>query len=308
MIKTVKLFICLATILLLTGCQKENDYLNNSVPVVNAGLSQTITLPTNSITLTGTGADADGDVVAYLWSQVDGPSESVIVNPGSATTMVKNLIEGSYIFQLMATDNGGATGVDTLKVTVLKPKITSVTITDLTELKVLRHGVQDYTQVGLQDIVIEAWTHGGVNYDVRSLLKFNLSTIPANAKIISATLSLYSYPTPTLNGNLIDANHGANNSFTVQQVTSQWTFPGVTWYNQPGTTTTNQVVVPATAQSNLDLNLDVTNMVSLMVNNSANNGFLLKLQNEVQLNCRIFVSGSNAAHASKKPKLVVVYE
>lgn len=308
MIRSVKLFLLVAIVSLIASCQKENDYLNNSVPVVNAGLSQTITLPTNSTTLTGTAVDADGDVVAYLWSQVDGPSESVIVNPGSPTTLVKGLVEGSYTFQLMATDNDGATGVDTLKVSVLKPKITSVTITDLAELKVLRHGVQDQTHTGSQDIVIEAWTSGGINYDVRSVLKFNLSSIPANAKILSATLSLYSYPTPTLNGNLIDANHGANNSFTVQQISSQWTFPGVTWYNQPATTTTNQVVVPATAQSNLDLNLDVTNMVSSMVNNNANNGFLLKLQNEVQLNCRIFVSGTNTAHTSKKPKLVVVYE
>ena len=308
MIKIGRLFFCFVVLLLITGCQKENDYLNNSVPVVNAGVSQTITLPVNTVTLTGTGVDADGDIVAYLWSQVDGPSESVIVNPGASSTAVKNLIEGIYTFQLMATDNAGATGVDTLKVTVLKPKVTSLTITDLTEYKILRHGSQDYTQIGLQDIVIEAWTSGGINYDVRSLLKFDLSSIPANAKIISANLSLYSYPTPTLNGNLIDANHGANNSFTVQQIVSPWTFPGMNWYNPPTVTTSNQTVVPTTAQPRLDLNLDVTAMVCSMVTNNANHGFLLKLQNETQLNWRIFVSSTNTVHTSKKPKLVVVYE
>ncbi len=303
------IILTLSTAIVFFSCQKENDYLNNSVPVANAGTSQTITLPTNTVTVNGSGADADGEVVAYLWSQVDGPKETVIINPGSPSTVIKNLVEGVYTFQLMVTDDAGATGVDTMKVTVVNPPSTTATILDLFELKVLLDGGQDFTQLGsTDDIVLTAWTRGGGSFDVRSLLKFDFSSIPAGAKVISANLYLYSYPAPMHNGNLVNANFGTNNSFVVQQITSAWTFPGITWHNLPGVNTTNQLVVPHTAQSMLDLNLDVTNMVSSMVDGNANHGFLLKLQDQNAYTSRIFVSGKTTVHTAKKPKLVVVYQ
>jgi len=97
----------------------------------------------------------------------------------------------------------------------------------------------------------------------------------------------------------------------VQQITSNWTpGSGVNWFNQPTTTTTNQVIVPHTAQSQLDLNLDVKGMVSSMVANNTNYGFMLKLQNEQIYTCRIFVSSHtpNNALLPKIPKLVEVYQ
>lgn len=305
-----KIFLPLvALVIVLSSCQKENDYLNNSVPVANAGLSQTITLPTNMVTVNGTGADADGEVVAYLWSQVAGPKETIIVNPGSPSTQIKDLTEGVYTFQLMVTDDAGATGVDTMKVTVARPQTTTSTILDLFELKILREGTQDFTQLGsTDDIVLEAWTKNGGNFDLRSVLKFDFASIPAGAKIVSANLHLYSYPAPMYNGDLVNANTGANNSFVVQQITSAWTFPGITWFNQPSVNTANQVIVPHAAQPMLDVNVDVTNIVSAMVTNNANYGFLLKLQQEIIHTSRIFVSGKTTVHTAKKPKLVVVYQ
>ncbi|WP_442159640.1 PKD domain-containing protein, partial [Rhizobium leguminosarum] len=40
--------------------------------------------PKDSVTLTGTATDEDGTIAAYLWSQISGPSASIIRNPGSA--------------------------------------------------------------------------------------------------------------------------------------------------------------------------------------------------------------------------------
>lgn len=91
----------------------------NLPPVANAGADQTITLPTSTVTLTGSGTDPDGTVVSYLWTKIGG-SNCTIVTPGAAQTQVKNLGQGNYSFELKVTDNKGATGKDTVVVKVLK--------------------------------------------------------------------------------------------------------------------------------------------------------------------------------------------
>jgi hypothetical protein len=298
------------TALILTSCTKD-DFIENEVPVADAGSSKAITLPVNSETLSGSGTDKDGKVVAYLWSQVSGPSATTIVNPGSASTLIKGFVEGSYVFQLMVTDDKGATGVDTTTVVVSPAPQQTVTLApsnNLFDYKLQNWNGQDESQNNSPDIAIHTWTKNGLPYKARGLLKFDLSSIPANASIISANLYLFSYPPPTLNGNLVDANSGTDNSFVVQKVTSDWASPGTTWFNQPASTTTNQVIIPSTSQQQLDLNLDVKNIVSSMVAENNNYGFLLKLQNEVAYTCRIFVSSHNTTYPDKRPKLVIVYK
>jgi ribosomal protein L14 len=89
----------------------------NIPPVANAGPDRTITLPSNSITLSGSGSDADGTIVGYLWTKISGPSSGAITNPGLATTGVTGLVQGVYQFQLQVTDNNGAIGLDIIQVT-----------------------------------------------------------------------------------------------------------------------------------------------------------------------------------------------
>ncbi|KAA9039313.1 T9SS type A sorting domain-containing protein [Ginsengibacter hankyongi] len=90
----------------------------NIPPVANAGIDQTITLPTNTVTLSGSGSDSDGTVVSYTWTEISGPSGYNIVNPNSSFTDVTGLVEGVYQFQLQVTDNNGAIGTDIVQVTV----------------------------------------------------------------------------------------------------------------------------------------------------------------------------------------------
>ncbi|MEP7251182.1 MAG: T9SS type A sorting domain-containing protein, partial [Ginsengibacter sp.] len=89
----------------------------NIPPVANAGTDKTITLPTNTVSLSGTGTDADGTVSSYLWTKVSGPA-ATITSATSAATTVTSLVQGTYLFELKVTDNNGAVGRDTLKVTV----------------------------------------------------------------------------------------------------------------------------------------------------------------------------------------------
>jgi dienelactone hydrolase len=92
--------------------------VTNLAPTANAGVNQTLTLPADSTTLTGTGTDTDGTIVGYKWSQIAGPSQSSIVSASQASTLIKSLAQGTYQFALEVTDNLGATGKDTVTVAV----------------------------------------------------------------------------------------------------------------------------------------------------------------------------------------------
>ena len=90
----------------------------NQAPSANAGTNKTITLPTNTTTLNGSGTDADGTISSYAWVKVSGPSTGTIATANAATTSLNNLVQGVYQYELTVTDNSGATGKDTVQVTV----------------------------------------------------------------------------------------------------------------------------------------------------------------------------------------------
>lgn len=90
----------------------------NISPVAAAGNDISILLPQNSVTLTGSGSDADGTISSYKWTKISGPTQFTIVSPSSASTSVNSLVQGSYNFELTVTDNAGAVVKDTVKVIV----------------------------------------------------------------------------------------------------------------------------------------------------------------------------------------------
>ncbi|MGK2863251.1 MAG: PKD domain-containing protein, partial [Chitinophagaceae bacterium] len=90
----------------------------NQPPVANAGNNIVLTLPTNSTNLAGSGTDADGTITSYAWTRVSGPTTFTMGSPNAATTTLTNLIQGTYVFRLTVTDNGGATATDDKTVTV----------------------------------------------------------------------------------------------------------------------------------------------------------------------------------------------
>ena len=104
----------------------------NQTPIANAGIDKEVTLPTNSISLSGMGTDADGTVASYAWAKIAGPSSGTITSPIVASTTITSLVQGVYQFELKVTDNGGAIGRDTVQVTVnpqpVIAKLTSASI------------------------------------------------------------------------------------------------------------------------------------------------------------------------------------
>lgn len=91
----------------------------NKAPVANAGVNFAITLPNNSATLNGSASsDPDGSIVTYNWSKLSGPTQGSVSNPNIATTTATGLVQGTYFFRLIVTDNGGASHDDTVRIVV----------------------------------------------------------------------------------------------------------------------------------------------------------------------------------------------
>lgn len=91
----------------------------NIPPIAFAGNNQNVQLPTSSVTLDGSASnDPDGTITTYAWTKVGGPASFTIQSPGSASTIVSNLIEGVYLFRLVVTDDDAVTDDDTVQVTV----------------------------------------------------------------------------------------------------------------------------------------------------------------------------------------------
>ncbi len=299
---------CLLVSLTFTACQK--DVVNNVIqypPTADAGPNQVIQLPA-SLTLTGTATSTNGNIVGYLWSLITGPNVPVIHSPSSPSTAVSNLMAGTYRFQFMVIDQAGLTGVDTVSVTVNPSAIQTLSLQPSNNPNEVHLGFWNGDYSNHVDIELAgcAWTSGGTPLNTRGMFKFDLSSIPVNATILTAKLSLFSMPTPFL-GNLVDANSGPNNTLLIERVTANWTNATVTWQNQPGTDVASQVVIPHTNLTFLDLiDIDVKNLVAPMVS-SNNYGFKIRLQNEVIYNIRLF-SSSRFTDASKHPKLVITYQ
>jgi hypothetical protein len=97
-------------------------YNPESPLLANAGPDRVIELPKNSIVLPGSGTDANGTIVSYLWTKKSGPSEGAIIKPSAAQSGATGLVEGIYVFELQVTNDQGETNTDDFQVTVTQPE------------------------------------------------------------------------------------------------------------------------------------------------------------------------------------------
>lgn len=148
-----------------------------------------------------------------------------------------------------------------------------------------------------------AWTAGSpVNF--RSMVKFDLSSIPTGAVIQSATLNLYFNPTSS-NGQ--HSSMSGSNESVLRRIVDPWDEMSVTWNNQPGATSQNEVTVAQSTSATQDYTLDVKALVTdMLATGNANYGFLFRLKTESYYR-RLVLSSSDHATETKRPKLTVVY-
>ncbi len=150
-----------------------------------------------------------------------------------------------------------------------------------------------------------AWTFQGANSDMKSVIEFDLSSIPAGATILSAELSLFFNPDDT---NGPHSNLSNSNASYLRRITTPWDESTVTWDTQPSITTTNQVIVPESTSSTQDYpDIDVTNLIQDMMNDPANSyGLMLESISDQEYHGLFFCS-SDYPDAEKRPKLIVTY-
>lgn len=98
----------------------------NNPPVANAGNDGIVTFPGNTFILNGSGSDPDGTIVSYSWSLVSGPSTPILLNADKATTQVKDMVKGTYLFRLTVSDNKGAMSSDEVQVEVQSRQIEGI--------------------------------------------------------------------------------------------------------------------------------------------------------------------------------------
>ena len=144
----------------------------------------------------------------------------------------------------------------------------------------------------------------------RSLIKFDLSSLPSDAVISSATLSL-----------MINADYSTNaETFSVYRVIRAWTEAGVTWNKYDGITDwqtaggfgaldCEQTPIGATAftaSETVGVFKDFALTPTTKAGLDLGNGWLIKANAEAVNNGYAFHS-SDAATAGNRPKLVITY-
>lgn len=97
----------------------------NAAPVAEAGPDQSVTANA-TVTLNGTAsADSDGTVVAYAWTQTAGSAVALAGADTATPSFVAPATAGTMTFQLVVTDNEGATHADSVTVEVTVPASTN---------------------------------------------------------------------------------------------------------------------------------------------------------------------------------------
>ena len=147
------------------------------VASISAGSNQSITLPTSTVTLTGTATASVGSLISgYSWVQTSGPVTGVIATPTLASTLVSGLSSaGSYVFTLTASDNSTPVQSSSSAVTIsVNPAVTN---------PVVNAGLD-------QSIVLPASTAnlsgGAIVLDGRTITGYNwVQTSGPNSSVIS---------------------------------------------------------------------------------------------------------------------------
>ncbi len=125
--KATLLTLILIAIFFFGGCKKEKfeQQVGNKSPIANAGADRAIVLPIDSIEINGSGTDSDGTIVKYGWRKINGPIQYTLVTSTDPNLKIRNLVEGTYDFELKVFDNIGASSNDTVKITVIRTTSTN---------------------------------------------------------------------------------------------------------------------------------------------------------------------------------------
>lgn len=151
-----------------------------------------------------------------------------------------------------------------------------------------------------------AWTNNLKTSITRTYLKFDLSTFPQGAKVVSAKLFLYS-PSDSIPDHAHSTLSGSN-EFYVRRVIEEWNPKTITWQNQPVYSSDEEVLSASSLSPNQDYEIDITTIIRSMVETGTeNHGFLIMLKQESFYRQICFASNNYHDHLMR-PLLQIKYE
>ena len=134
---------------------------------------------------------------------------------------------------------------------------------------------------------------------LRTYIKFDLSTVPANARITYADLRLYQYSTIGLD----------NFAIGLYAVTGDWDESTITWNLQPTSSTDAEITINITAGATTWKFWDIDTLVQSWLDGDITNyGMILKDTEETSVNTlTYFWTSDYAIDTTRRPKLVIYY-
>ncbi|HBG70606.1 MAG TPA: hypothetical protein DDX57_07465 [Bacteroidales bacterium] len=151
-----------------------------------------------------------------------------------------------------------------------------------------------------------------VPYNYRSLIQFDMPSLPANARIVNADLSLYGVDgySPAQMGHRCETNCISNAS-KVYLNTATWDESTVTYTYAPAYNTSIYSVLPASPGTSYDYTnykVDMNNLVNYwFAGTYTNYGVTMVLDNESYYYTQLQFRSSDNAVTSERPKVVIKY-
>jgi uncharacterized protein (TIGR03790 family) len=157
-----------------------------------------------------------------------------------------------------------------------------------------------------ESLTAYTWTDNGYLSLKRSFLAFDFSSIPEEASILNAKLSLFYNPTDPYES--FDVHTGENDIF-IQRIISEWDEHTIVWNNQPAATTEKQVKLTPSIDSTQDyIDIDVTGMViDMMDPANENNGFMLKMVDEFNYYKSVLFASSDHSDSYLHPEITICW-
>ncbi len=166
--------------------------------------------------------------------------------------------------------------------------------------------VNDEPDAARQSLISSVWTYYGEFGIGRSLIGFDFSALRNDYKVLDATLNLYHNP---ISGHIGHSAIGGDNTGMIFRITEHWEDITVTWANQPATTNTNAIVIPAPENDSADfINVDILPIIRDMIRHPENSdGFMIKLfSEEAQYRSLVFAS-SDHPDLNLHPSIVITF-
>jgi RHS repeat-associated protein len=170
----------------------------NTPPEVSAGADQSITFPTNSVSLTGVVTDDGlpaGSSVTVSWSLASGPLAVSFANPASAATTATFDTAGTYVLRLTATDGALSASDDVVVQVQTGPPVGAppvVTITSHGEGAAVTEPVEIQGSITCDSLL--NW-----KLQVRKAGDAAFTTLASNTTPVNGTITTFD-PTLLLNG------------------------------------------------------------------------------------------------------------